>query len=316
MGMGTIREMLSYEAAQTYTLDDLKNWQFAGTSLAVLGKPVRHSISPQMHNAALAELSKTTPELKHWKYFRFEIDPEDLTASLPLFFEKGFIGLNLTVPHKEIAFHFLDDIASSAKPIGAVNTLFRNETGYTGYNTDGYGLAKGIEIELGRTLSVSHIALLGAGGAARAAAIEAINSSCGSLTIVNRNQERLAKLISEIAPLAHQSQIPLRAISPQQSDTLPKSCILVNATSLGLKASDPTPIPPENIPDEAACFDMIYNPPVTSLMKAVQAKGLRTANGLAMLVHQGAKSLEIWTGKTAPAATMQEAAETATPTKR
>lgn len=303
--------MLSYEAAQTYTIEDLKNWQFEGTSLAVLGKPVRHSISPQMHNAALQELAKTTPELGNWKYFRFEIDPEALTTSLPLFLEKGFIGLNLTVPHKEIAFRFLENIAPSAQEIGAVNTLVRVGNSYTGYNTDGYGLAKGIEIELKQTLRGSQIALLGAGGAARAAALQAIEAGCSSLTIVNRNQERLAKLISEIAPLARDSDIPVRAISPSQADTLPNPCILVNATSLGLKANDPTPIPPQCIPSEASCFDMIYNPPVTSLMKAVRDKGLPAANGLAMLVHQGAKSLEIWSGKAAPSECMQAAAEAA-----
>lgn len=300
--------MLSYAADETYTFDDLLNWQFPGTSLAVLGKPVRHSISPQMHNAALAELAKTDNTYADWKYFRFEIDPERLTESLPVFYEKGFHGLNLTVPHKEIAFSYLDRIAPEAQSIGAVNTLLRTPDGYTGYNTDGYGLSRGIEIELGTQITGSPIVLLGAGGAARAAAIQAIESRCASLAIVNRNQERLARLISEIAPLARQAKIPLQAIAPQDANELPKRCILVNATSLGLKASDPTPIPPESIPAEAACFDMIYNPPETTLMKAVRAQGNRAGNGLAMLVHQGAKSLEIWTNTPPPADIMQTAA--------
>ncbi|EDY81351.1 Shikimate dehydrogenase substrate binding domain family [Verrucomicrobiia bacterium DG1235] len=301
--------MLSYSADQTYTLEDLRNWQYPGTSLAVLGQPVRHSISPQMHNAALAALSKKDARISNWRYFRFEIEPEQLLESLPIFHGKGFAGLNLTVPHKEIAFPAVSPIDPAAQPIGAVNTLARHESGYKGYNTDGYGLAKGIELQLGKKMRGADIVLLGAGGAARAAAIQALQSNCQSLTIVNRNQERLARLISEISPIAKAKDISLRPLAPQDIKTLPESCLLVNATSLGLKSSDPTPMPEERLPANTSLFDMIYNPPETRLMKKVTEKGGQACSGLSMLVHQGAKSLEIWTGTPAPANTMQDAAE-------
>lgn len=303
--------MLSYSADHTYTLEDLRNWQYPGTSLAVLGQPVRHSISPQMHNPAIAELGKQRPELTHWRYFRFEIAPEQLLESLPLFHEKGFHGLNLTVPHKEIAFPAVSQIDPAAQPIGAVNTLRRLEQGWAGYNTDGYGLDQGIRLQLGREISGSDFVLLGAGGAARAAAIQALQSSCKTLTIINRNQERLSKLVSEIQDLADKAQIPLRPLSPQNIDSLPQGCLLVNATSLGLKADDPTPIPEAKLPSNASCFDMIYNPPKTKLMQLISQQGGQAANGLAMLVHQGAKSLSIWTDTDAPAHIMQEAAQNA-----
>ncbi len=303
--------MLSYSADQTYTLDDLRNWQFPGTSLAVLGQPVRHSISPQMHNAAISKLAQTRPELAQWRYFRFEIQPEQLLAALPLFHAKGFAGLNLTVPHKEIAFPAATAIDPAAQPIGAVNTLKRQENGYTGYNTDGYGLAQGIKIQLGREIEGSEFVLLGAGGAARAAAIQALQSRCSHLTIVNRNQERLSRLISELQPIADAASIPLTALAPTNLDGFPEHCLLVNATSLGLKPDDPTPIPVDKIPQNASCFDMIYNPPTTALMKAVIANGDPACNGLAMLVHQGAKSLSIWTDTKAPADIMQQAADQA-----
>ena len=304
-------QMLSYSAAKTYTLDDLRDWQFDGTSLAVLGKPVRHSISPQMHNAALAELSERNLQFADWRYFRFEIDPEQLLESLPIFHEKGFHGLNLTVPHKEIAFPAVSEIDGAAKPIGAVNTLSRLEKGWAGYNTDGYGLDQGIRIKLQREIAGADFILLGAGGAARAAAIQALQSGCKSLHIINRNQERLGKLITELEPIAAATQIPLLAKAPQQLGELPSGSILVNATSLGLKTDDPTPISEEKLPSNCSCFDMIYNPTTTKLMELVQKRGGQTANGLAMLVHQGARSLEIWTKEEAPAGTMHEAAHQA-----
>lgn len=303
--------MLSYSADQTYTLEDLRNWQYPGTSLAVLGQPVRHSISPQMHNAALAELSNSRPELANWRYFRFEIHPDKLLESLPLFHAKGFAGLNLTVPHKEIAFPAVVQIDPAAKPIGAVNTLQRLDEGWSGYNTDGYGLAQGIRKQLGLEIAGSDFVLLGAGGAARAAAIQALQSACRSLTIVNRNQERLSKLIAELSPIAREAKIPLKPLSPPSIDQLPAGCLLVNATSLGLKTDDPTPIPEAKLPQKASCFDMIYNPPTTRLMQLVSQQGGHVANGLSMLVHQGAKSLSIWTDTEAPAETMQSAADKA-----
>lgn len=303
--------MLSYSADETYTLEDLRRWNFPGTSLAVLGQPVRHSISPQMHNAAIAQLATSQPELAQWHYFRFEIQPEQLLEALPIFHSKGFAGLNLTVPHKEIAFPAVASIDPAAQPIGAVNTLKRQETGYAGYNTDGYGLAQGIKIQLDREIAGSDFILLGAGGAARAAAIQALQSGCASLTIVNRNQDRLQQLISELAPIASAANIPLQALAPNAIDSLPQNALLVNATSLGLKPEDPTPIPESKIPQNATCFDMIYNPPTTALMKAVIASGGQAGNGLAMLVHQGAKSLSIWTGAEAPADIMQAAANQA-----
>ncbi|MBC2606566.1 shikimate dehydrogenase [Pelagicoccus albus] len=295
----------------TYTLENLTDWSRSGPSLAVIGNPVRHSISPQMHNAAIAKLAEKDERFSNWKYFRFEIPAELLIESLPIFREKGFLGLNLTVPHKEIAVPATAEIDPLAKTIGAVNTLQKTENGWKGFNTDGYGLAQGIKISLSKEIAHSDFVLLGAGGAARAAAIQAIHYGCATLTIVNRNQERLGKLVNELRPLAEKSGVELRSLSPQSIDELHSDCLLVNATSLGLKPDDPTPIPESKIPENAYCFDMIYNPPTTKLMEIVRLKGGTTANGLGMLVHQGAKALSIWTGQDAPSEIMQEAAEAA-----
>ncbi len=304
--------MDSFDSEETYTLDDLSHWQRAGTSLAVLGYPVRHSISPAMHNAALEELVRDQPQYVDWKYFRFEVKPEQLLDTLPLFHKKGFFGLNLTVPHKEIALPALPRVDPTAKEIGAVNTLKRTATGYTGFNTDGFGLEAGIRLELGRELADSDVIILGAGGAGRAAAALALRSACRSLTIVNRNPERLANLIEAINPIAQERKIPLLGKAPNDpSLEIPQGSLLVNATSLGLKPDDPLPIPANALPESLALYDMIYNPPCTKLMQKIQSLDGQTANGLSMLVYQGVRALEIWTDQTINPATMDRAARSA-----
>src|SRR4051812_17797164 len=132
-----------------FTFSDLERWSFSGTALAVLGHPIKHSVSPLMHNAALAEMAARDPRFASWKYFRFDIPPEDLAPALKLFYTKKFLGLNLTVPHKILAFSQVPQIDPAARPIQAVNTLRWEEAGWRGFNTDGYGLASRVLEELG-----------------------------------------------------------------------------------------------------------------------------------------------------------------------
>jgi len=304
--------MAPYDSEVTYQLRDLDDWKFPGTSLAVLGFPVRHSISPAMHNAAIAELAAEDAQFSNWRYFRFEVQPESLPQALPQFFEKGFFGLNLTVPHKEIALGLIESVDPNAVEIGAVNTLKRESTGYRGFNTDGYGLAKGIEEDLSASLTDSDVAILGAGGAARAAAVQALHSECQSLRIVNRGAERLENLLNSIRPIADKKGIPLYGFSPQDPklELLPNT-LLINATSLGLNSCDPLPIPEERLPQATALYDMIYNPRTTKLMKTVSERGGRSTNGLSMLVHQGVRALEIWSDREIDPKAMMGAANSA-----
>lgn len=304
--------MSDYPTSATYTLEDLPTWNRPGPSLAVLGYPVRHSISPQMHNAALAQLAAAEDTFAKWTYYRFEVPAENLIDALPLFHEKGFIGLNLTVPHKEIALPALESISPQAQEIGAVNTLKRGESGYQGFNTDGHGLSSGIRNELECAIEGSDIVLLGAGGAGRAAALQCLYENCRSLLIVNRNQERLARLLEDLQPVARRCSTSITSCSPSDKQLeIPENALIINATSLGLKAGDPLPIPAERLPPSSRLFDMIYNPSTTPLMKAAAARGAKTANGLSMLVNQGAKALELWTERSVPIHAMQQAAAAA-----
>jgi shikimate dehydrogenase len=287
----------------TYTLADLTSWSRPGTSLAVLGHPIRHSISPAMHNAALADLARTDARFADWRYFRFEIPPDDLPRALELLRAREFRGVNLTVPHKILAFDRVAEVDAAARPAGAVNTVRWTERGWHGFNTDGYGLAAAVRETLGTTLAGSHVILLGAGGAARGAAVECLQQGCASLAIANRTRENLDDLLALLAPLA--GRIPVTGFAPSAPPSgLPRGALVINATSAGLRASDPAPIALEAIPTPSAVFDMIYNPPETPLLRAAAGRGIPHAHGLAMLVHQGAKALEIWSGipaaRTAP----------------
>ena len=282
-------------ADPVFIRSDLESWSREGTSLAVLGHPIKHSISPAMHNAALAALARDAARFLDWKYFRFEIRPEDLPGALDLLHARKFRGVNLTVPHKIIAFDRVAEIDPAARPIGAVNTLRWTERGWHGFNTAGYGLAAGVGEDLGRELAGTHVVLLGAGGAARGAAIECLQRGCASLSIANRTAQNLEALLADLAPVA--GGIPLRGFAPDRPPpALAAGALVVNATSAGLGHEDAAPIDLAALPRPAAVYDMIYNPPVTPLLRAATRLGIPHANGLSMLVHQGAKALEIWSG--------------------
>jgi shikimate dehydrogenase len=290
-------------ADPVFTLADLEKWSRPGVSLAVLGHPIRHSVSPAMHNAALADLARENARFADWRYFKFEVPPDDLPRALDLLHRGGFHGVNLTVPHKVLAFGRMAEVDPAAQPVGAVNTLLRRPGGWAGFNTDGYGLAAAVRETLDLELAGADVVLLGAGGAARGAAVECLQRRCASLTIVNRTRENLDALLRLLEPLA--GAIPVRGVGPaDHADRAPAGALVINATSAGLKATDPLPVDLAALRAPAAVFDMIYNPPRTALLSAAAERGIPVANGLAMLVHQGAKALEIWSGvpadRTAP----------------
>lgn len=270
----------------------------------MIGHPVGHSVSPQMHNAALAELARHDARFSGWRYHPFDVEPAGLPAALGLMRERHFRGANLTVPHKVLAVALVPDLDPAAREAGAVNTLALDGSGWHGFNTDGYGLSAGILEDLGLELAGATIVLLGAGGAARGAAVECLRSGCAALWVMNRTRSNLDSLLAHLAPLA--GRVPVGALTPAGAATrLQPGAVVINATSAGLRPDDPAPADLGTLPRIAAVYDMIYNPPRTRLLAQARALGLPHANGLGMLVHQGAKALEIWTG--VPASTMAPA---------
>ena len=275
----------------------------------MIGHPIAQSVSPQMQGAALAALARDDACFASWRYVAFDVEPERLGEALRLMAEKGFLGVNLTVPHKVQAVALVSSMETGAREAGAVNTLIRSSRGWHGHNTDGYGLSAAIAEDLGMSLRGTPVVLLGAGGAARGAAVECLRAGCTGIWIVNRSRPSLDALLDQLRPLAQATALHGVAhglVAP----AFPKGALVVNATRAGLHASDPAPIDLETIPGVAAVYDMVYNPPRTRLLAQAESLSIPWANGLAMLVHQGAKALEIWSGvpaaRTAP--TMRSAA--------
>ncbi|MEM1221245.1 MAG: shikimate dehydrogenase [Verrucomicrobiota bacterium] len=281
------------DTERTYTLADLERLEFPGTPLAVLGQPIKHSISPAMHNAAIAKFRIAESRFTDWAYYRFEVAPEDLSRALPLFHNQNFLGLNLTVPHKVEAMDLIQGISPDAMRMGAVNTLVWEEFGYDGFNTDGYGLESGLREDLGFSLDSANVILLGAGGAARAAAVQCLNAGCERLYLSNRTQPRLDALLEVLASVPGSDRVEVFT-SDAIPKELPETGVLINATSLGLKLEDPAPFSVGRLPDGWCVYDMIYNPSATELILHARERNLLAANGLSMLVHQGARALEIW----------------------
>jgi len=251
-----------------------------------------------MHNAAFAAHGL------NWRYLAFEVDPKNLRAAIAGAQAMNFAGLNLTVPHKLLAVDMMDELDESAKKWGAVNTIKFLPDGAAGFNTDADAITQSLREDLKVELRGAKILLLGAGGAGRTAAFKLASENVAELFLVNRTQSKAEKVAAEIG-----RQFP----GVKVSTVYPKGGVdlILNATSLGLKADDASPLDEKqfSLKHSRAVYDMIYRPAETKLLAAARAAGCQTANGLGMLLHQGAKAFEIWTGKPAPRDVMRRALE-------
>lgn len=272
----------------------------AATQLTgVLGYPVRHSLSPVMHNAAFRALGL------NWVYLAFEVPPERLAQAVAGMRGLGIRGLNLTIPHKEAVAPLLDGLTEAAQQIGAVNTLFWEGDRLLGDNTDAEGFVQALR-EAGVEPAGQTVLILGAGGAARAVAY-ALNRLHCRLLIANRTLARAEALAAEFGATA--LPMTLEALRP----LLPHVDGVVNSTALGMAphADTSPPVAWDALPDTAWACDLVYRPLHTRFLQAARERGLRTVDGLGMLVHQGALAFERWTGERAPVAVMRQAAERA-----
>ena len=260
-----------------------------------------------MHNAALAELSKDDPNFSDWTYYKFDIQPDELKSALGKFYRKGFKGLNLTVPHKILAAQWVNVGEEEVELTEACNTLLWTENGYTGFNTDLYGMTSAIENEFNIQLKDRDVILLGAGGAARAAAVACAQVGVRSLTLANRTVSKLDTIKDVLGKLNNCPPIDTCALG-EPLPSISDSMLVINATSLGLNPDDPTPADLRKLPASTLVFDMIYNPARTNLLKEAESMGMKVANGLGMLAYQGERSLKIWTDKNPSAETMFAAA--------
>ncbi|MEY2430094.1 MAG: shikimate dehydrogenase [Verrucomicrobiota bacterium] len=284
---------------------------------AVYGYPVKHSASPAMQNAAIAALGL------NWRYVAFEVHPDELRPALDGAKAMRFIGLNLTVPHKLLAVDMVDVLDESAQTWGAVNTvrfegrddrgawrplgefeIVPGETRSKGFNTDADAITRALREDLGLDLHGKSALVLGVGGAGRAAALKLAADGISELYLINRTREKAEAAAEEILR-RHPSTKATLGYPPGRVD------LVLNATSLGFQQDDPLPFDEKqfSIGKAGAVYDMIYRPAETRLLGAAKAAGCRTANGLSMLLYQGAKALELWSGQAVPLEIMRKALE-------
>ena len=301
-----------------YTFADLRNWREATAGvappirLAVFGDPVAHSRSPAMQNAALAACGIDA------QYARLHIHADELAEATRLLPGCGFLGANVTIPHKFAMLGLMDEVDSRARTIGTVNTVLVDDGKLKGFNTDGPGLVRAVRAEFGVDLRDMRVMLLGAGGGAgRAIAMQCGLEKCERLALVNRTFEKAKALADEMRPWFQGTKVPgpvarLEAVpwdEAQLAFQLRHTDLVINATSIGMKFSDPSPLPESILAPHLMIYDTIYTSARTSLLRAADEAGARGANGLSMLLHQGALSFEIWFNREAPLDVMRKALE-------
>ena len=286
-----------------YTLEDLRHWREAtgdctpALRLAVIGDPVAHSKSPQMHNPALvaAEIDAA--------YTRLHILPGEVEECLRLLPKAGFIGINCTIPHKATVLAAMDQPDETARRAGGVNTVIVQPDGTTaGTSTDGGGFSRAIQESFGVKLSELRILVLGAGGGAgRAVAMQCAAEQCFSLGLSNRTREKIIPLYGDASAFFSDNRVTIidNDLAVLES-RLKQTDLVVNCTAVGMRTDDPSPIPAALLSSRHLVYDTIYVGHRTPLLRAADEAGARGANGLAMLLHQGALAFERWFSRPAP----------------
>jgi shikimate dehydrogenase len=270
---------------------------------AVLGHPVGHTLSPAMHNAAFAALGLDAV------YLALDVRPERLLDTLPVLRDAGFGGLNLTIPLKEIAFRGLNALDETAQLMGAVNTVRFAPEGMIGHNTDGAGFLKAVEEVFETAVAGKSVFVLGAGGAGRAVALACAGAGIRSLVLADVDAARAAKVASEVETQFFVQEVKAVVSAEDVRVSARAADLVVQATPVGMKPDDGSPLGPEAFREGQLAFDLVYQYPETPFMRAAAAGRALVANGLGMLLHQGARAFEIWTGRQPSASAMRRALE-------
>jgi len=275
--------------------------------LAVLGHPIGHTLSPVMHSASIKALGLSS----EYEYGKLDVPPGELMVRLAQLPDEGYAGVNLTIPLKEVAFQGLKTLADSARILGAVNTVEFAGSGMIGHNTDGYGFLKALEEAFGKTVGGDRVFVLGCGGAGRAVALMAALNGAKSLTLADVDAVRVAGLAAEVSRIAPQVVISQCLEKAEQIKACRKADLVIQASPVGMKKDDPSLLPPEAFCAGQRVFDLIYMYPETAFLSTAKAADAQIANGLGMLLHQGAKAFNIWTGIEPDVGAMRKALEKA-----
>lgn len=277
--------------------------------LYLLGYPLEHSISPAIQNAALRACG-----IDNTRYVKNPMPPQKMREMILALRAPHCLGANVTVPHKQTILPHLDELTELAREIGAVNTILKRDDAkgipkLVGDNTDAYGFLQALRV---RHISPkhAHVTILGAGGAAAAAAYALAQAGAREIVLLNRTLARSVELADRL-----NQKFPHLAIAINDWDALAETQLLINATSVGMAPRvNESPLPKNvSLPRHAVVFDLVYNPPESKFLREAKAYGARAIGGLEMLIYQGARSFELWTGQRAPVRVMRAAASTALP---
>ncbi len=267
--------------------------------VGVFGHPVGHSLSPIMHMAAIHKLGLGAI------YQAFDVAPERLPEALTALRVLRFRGINLTIPHKEAALPLMDDLTDAAARVGAVNTVIRDGDRLIGDNTDGQGYLLSLQTELGLDPSGIRVAILGAGGAAKAIASALLMADCAGVTIYNRDVSRAKMLCAHLKQFYNSERLGFAAIADVRGSGVD---LLINTTPVGMMGhlEGMLPLDEAQIHSHMIVSDIVYRPIETSLLQRAASRGARTHDGTGMLAYQGALAFERWFGVMPDASLMKE----------
>lgn len=276
--------------------------------VGLLGWPVEHSLSPAMHNAAFEALGL------NWRYIALPVPPGCESTAVRGLTVLGFRGANVTVPHKTAVACSLDQLTDEARALGAVNTLFvgrgdEGESLLVGHNTDHWGLVDAL-IRFGFDPQGETVVVVGAGGAARAAVYGLLRAGARRITVLGRSLERTERLVRDLED--GRGRLTAETLTDETLvEMATHSALLVHATPVGMEPDVERSIWPDDVrfPAETLAYDLVYVPRKTQLLRQANASGAPCLGGLGMLVGQGARAFELWTGHEAPVDVMLRACE-------
>ncbi len=259
--------------------------------IGIFGNPIEHTLSPAMHNAAFNTLGLDM------SYVPFRVLPEDLPDAVRAVRSLNLLGVNITVPHKENVIPLLDEVDKEAEFIGAVNTVVNNDKKLKGYNTDGRGFMRSL-LEEGISVDGKDIIIIGAGGASRAISYY-LSEKSSRLFLYDLDRKKTEKLASDL------KKIRRNIFIPENISDVAKPFMIINATPLGLKPSDPLPFNQDHVTPDMVICDLVYKK--TKFLQEADKKGSRTIDGSGMLLWQGVLAFELWTGIQPPVDVMRQA---------
>lgn len=270
----------------------------------LIGHPVSHSLSPAIFNAGFAHLAMDE------SYGLVDVAPEKLEAEVSRLVGQGVRGFSVTVPHKETIIPLIDEMDSSAGLVGAVNAVVAAKGRLTGYNTDLGGLSDSFPALGVPGLAGESVLVLGAGGAARAAALAALKAGAAQVTVANRTPARAELLAAVLAGHYPAARVIASALdSPELPGGAREAVLVMNATSLGLSSDDPLPLDPSLLSERTFIYDLVYSPSGTAWVRKGRQAGLKAADGKEMLLRQAARAWKLWFGSDPPLEAMRSGME-------